>query len=80
MGIAGDSTKRVPLALSDNAITVLKRRYLIKDEQGQPAESPEDLFWRVASTIAEPDARYGASPKAVEALAETFYELMATRV
>ena len=80
MGIAGDSTKRVPLALSDNAITVLKRRYLIKDEQGEPAESPEDLFWRVARTIAEPDARYGASPKAVEALAETFYELMATRV
>lgn len=80
MGIAGDSTKRVPLALSDNAITVLKRRYLLKDEQGQPAESPEDLFWRVARTIAEPDARYGASAKAVEALAETFYELMATRV
>jgi ribonucleoside-diphosphate reductase alpha chain len=80
MGIAGDSPKRVPLAFSDNAITVLKRRYLVKDEQGQPAESPEDLFWRVARTIAEPEARYGASPKAVEALAETFYELMATRV
>ena len=41
---------------------------------------PEDLFDRVARTIAEPDGRYGASPKAVEALAETFYELMATRV
>jgi ribonucleoside-diphosphate reductase alpha chain len=80
MGIAGDSTKRAPLALSDNAITVLKRRYLVKNEQGMPAESPEDLFWRVASTIAGPDARYGASPRAVEALAETFYELMATRV
>jgi ribonucleoside-diphosphate reductase alpha chain len=80
MGFAGDSTKRAPLALSDNAITVLKRRYLVKDEQGQPAESPEDLFWRVASTIAGPDARYGASPKAVETLAETFYELMASRV
>jgi ribonucleoside-diphosphate reductase alpha chain len=80
MGFAGDSTKRAPLALSDNAITVLKRRYLVKDEQGQPAESPEDLFWRVASTIAGPDARYGASPKAVEAIAETFYELMASRV
>jgi ribonucleoside-diphosphate reductase alpha chain len=80
MGIAGDATKRAPLALSDNAITVLKRRYLVKDEQGTPAESPEDLFWRVASTIAEPDARYGASPRAVEALAETFYELMASRV
>jgi ribonucleoside-diphosphate reductase alpha chain len=80
MGIAGDSTKRVPLQLSDNAITVLTRRYLVKDEQGKPAETPEGLFWRVAHTAAEPDARYGASARAVEALAEAFYEVMATRV
>jgi ribonucleoside-diphosphate reductase alpha chain len=79
MGIAGDSVKGVPLQLSENAVTVLTRRYLIKDEQGNPAERPEELFWRVARAVAEPDARYGASPKAVEALAETFYELMAAR-
>ena len=68
------------LDLTPNAITVLERRYLVKDEQGRPAESPEDLFWRVARTVAEPDASYGASRKAVETLAETFFELMATRV
>src|SRR5256886_2242172 len=68
------------LDLSPNAVTVLERRYLVKDDQGKPAERPEDLFWRVARTIAEPDRRYGASDKAVEGLAETFYELMATRV
>src|SRR5204863_417473 len=45
-----------------------------------PVEQPEDLFWRVARTIAEPDGRYGASAKAVEGLAETFFELMATRI
>jgi len=68
------------LDLTPNAITVLERRYLVKDEQGRPAESPEDLFWRVARTVAEPDASYGASRNAVETLAETFFELMATRV
>src|SRR2546423_5495965 len=67
------------LDLSPNAITVLERRYLVKDDQGRPAERPEDLFWRVAHTIAEPDRRYGASDKAVQGLAETFFELMATR-
>ncbi|HMC18265.1 MAG TPA: ribonucleotide reductase N-terminal alpha domain-containing protein, partial [Gemmatimonadales bacterium] len=67
------------LDLSSNAITVLERRYLVKDDQGRPAERPEDLFWRVARTIADPDRRYGASDKAVEGLAETFFELMATR-
>jgi ribonucleoside-diphosphate reductase alpha chain len=65
--------------LSPNAITVLEKRYLIKDEAGQPAEKPEDLFWRVATTIAAPDATYGASEGAVEALAEAFYDVMASR-
>ena len=74
------STRKGTLDLSPNAITVLERRYLVKDDQGKPVEQPEDLFWRVARTVAEPDARYGASAKAVEGLAETFFELMATRV
>src|ERR671924_598072 len=73
------STRAGTLDLSSNAITVLERRYLVKDDQGRPVERPEDLFWRVARTIAEPDRRYGASDRAVEGLAETFYELMATR-
>ena len=74
------STPRVPLSLSSNAITVLEKRYLVKDEQGKPAEKPEDLFWRVASTVASPDATYGASAGAVDALADAFYAMMAGRL
>jgi ribonucleoside-diphosphate reductase alpha chain len=80
MGVAGDHEKNLKPQLSDNAITVLERRYLVKDDEGRPVESADDLFWRVARTIAEADAAYGASPGAVEAVADTFYELMATRV
>ncbi len=74
------STRKGMLDLSANAITVLERRYLVKNDQGNPVERPEDLFWRVARTIAAPDRSYGASDRAVEGLAETFFELMATRV
>jgi ribonucleoside-diphosphate reductase alpha chain len=74
------ATPRSPLQLSPNAITVLEKRYLIKDEQGKPAEGSTDLFWRVARTIAEPDRSYGASEGAVEALAEAFYDVMAQRL
>src|SRR5207245_829077 len=73
-------SRKGTLDLSPNAVTVLERRYLVKDDQGTPVERPEDLFARVARTVAEPDRRYGASDKAVEGLAETFFELMATRV
>ncbi|HEV8265065.1 MAG TPA: vitamin B12-dependent ribonucleotide reductase [Gemmatimonadales bacterium] len=74
------STPQGQLDLSANARTVLERRYLVKDDHGKPAETPEDLFWRVARTIAAPDRTYGASERAVESVAETFFELMATRV
>jgi len=74
------SEARHSLDLNANALTVLERRYLVKDEHGKPVERPEDLFWRVARIIAAPDRTYGASDRAVESLAETFFELMATRV
>ena len=59
------SPPREATQLSANAITVLEKRYLIKDESGKPVEKPEDLFWRVATTIAAPDRAYGASEGAV---------------
>jgi ribonucleoside-diphosphate reductase alpha chain len=65
--------------LNQNARTVLSKRYLIKDKSGAPTERPEDMFWRVATTVAEADRRYGASAGAVHALAEQFYRLMTER-
>ncbi|MEK7668471.1 MAG: vitamin B12-dependent ribonucleotide reductase [Gemmatimonadota bacterium] len=76
---SSESARRKALQLSANAVTVLEKRYLVKDETGQPAEGPADLFWRVARTIAAPDQHYGASEGAVEALAEEFFRLMAER-
>ena len=62
--------------LSENARIVLSRRYLKKDEDGEPVEEPESMFWRVARVIAEEDRKYGASEAAVEELARHFYDLM----
>jgi ribonucleoside-diphosphate reductase alpha chain len=69
-----------PAELSQNARTVLARRYLKKDEAGTPVEDPEEMFWRVAMTIAAEDAKYGASPEEVEELAREFYLLMTQRL
>ncbi len=64
--------------LSENAMTVLRRRYLKKNEDGDPIESPRDMFWRVARVIAEPDAMYGADARETHGTAMRFYEMMAT--
>src|SRR3954451_15800684 len=68
-----------PVSLSKTARIVLEKRSLVKVETGRPAETPEDLFWRVATVVAEADRRYGASDGAVREAAEQFYALMTQR-
>jgi ribonucleoside-diphosphate reductase alpha chain len=74
------STPRDAVRLSPNAITVLEKRYLIKDESGAPVETPRDLFQRVARTVATADRRYGASDAAVDEVTQNFFGLMADRL
>jgi len=62
--------------LTDNARTVLSKRYLKKDEAGTPVEQPEAMFWRVARFIAEVDRRYHADEADVDGTARAFYGLM----
>jgi ribonucleoside-diphosphate reductase alpha chain len=72
---ARSGTEAIPL--TPNAITVLEKRYLKKDERGEVCETPADMFRRVAQTIAEVERRY--DPEAdIPALTERFYQLMAS--
>ncbi len=63
--------------LSENALTVLERRYFIKDKQGRVIETPRELFVRVAKFIALADSNYGADADKIEKSAFDFYEMMA---
>lgn len=64
------------LKLTDNARAVLSKRYLTRDNEGSPTETPEELFWRVAKTIADGDKYWGKSESEIEDLAKQFYEIM----
>src|SRR5262249_43834538 len=68
--------------LTENAVTVLERRYLKKDPQtGKVCETPRELFWRVASHIARPEIDFpGGSAQRALAVAREFYTLMAKRL
>ncbi|MBL8858750.1 MAG: vitamin B12-dependent ribonucleotide reductase [Planctomycetes bacterium] len=67
--------------LTENARTVLERRYLKKDpSNGKVCETPRELFWRVASCVARADVTFpGGSPERALEVARDFYRLMAKR-
>ncbi len=63
-------------ALLANSVTVLKKRYLRKNESGQ-MESPKDLFIRVAKNIAQAELKFDSNAD-VDSVADTFYTQMAS--
>jgi ribonucleoside-diphosphate reductase alpha chain len=70
-------TDTVKIELTPNSMKVLERRYLKKDESGRVIEKPEELFFRVAKVVAEPDKNHGATDQEVEKTTEEFYRMMA---
>jgi len=80
-----DTKTRPELVLTDNAKRVLRKRYLLRDENNKVVETPEELFWRVASCVAKGEeaflSRAGKGDRVdtlvVKRTAEKFYDLMA---
>jgi ribonucleoside-diphosphate reductase alpha chain len=65
-----------PVRLSENGLTVLRARYLKKDDAGKVIEEPEDMFRRVAALIAGAEDLYGSSAFTGR-LEKLFYNTMA---
>lgn len=66
------------IPLTNNAMTVLKRRYLARDGRDNIVESPREMFVRIARFIAQADRNYGADDRLVAATESKFYRLMAS--
>ena len=69
-------SRSLPKPLSPNACTVLAQRYLARNRKGAVAESPAQLFWRVARDIARAERNYPATTRP-HGLAGQFFDLMA---
>jgi len=62
--------------LSENAIKVLERRYLKRDEEGVLLEKPGDMFVRVARNIASAEKKYGKTEEEVKEIEKQFFNIM----
>ena len=65
-----------PPDLNENALTVLRRRYLSKDREGNIMEDPEGMFHRVSHNLAEADRLYDATDEQVKETEEKFHRAM----
>ncbi len=63
------------MQIVENARVVLEKRYLTRDVDGNPTESVEGLFRRVAAALAAPDKKYDPNADISE-VEQEFYELM----
>ncbi len=73
-GLADELTSAQP-NLSENADTVLQRRYLAKDRDGNVTETPEEMFHRVAGNLARVESLYDPDAD-LGPLEEEFYGVM----
>lgn len=65
------------LNFSPNALIVLKKRYLKKNERGQVIETPEELLKRVAFAIASVEKYYSDNQDFISDLEKNFFNMMA---
>jgi ribonucleoside-diphosphate reductase alpha chain len=61
--------------LAENALLVLKDRYLLKGANGLPDETPEQMFRRVAKAVAEAEGKWEGK-EGVKKWSESFFEVM----
>jgi ribonucleoside-diphosphate reductase alpha chain len=64
------------IALSQNGIKVLEKRYLRRDINGDLLETPAGMFYRIAHHVAQPEQEHGGD---VDGATRTFYELLTER-
>ena len=62
--------------LTDNARTVLMKRYVRRQSDGEPGESVDEMFWRVAYHVAAPEVEFDGDQME---LARKFYELLVSK-
>ena len=67
-----------PAPLTDNSKVVLEKRYLLKDENDEVIETPNEMFIRVAKALAKPEKDYGVADKKIKQIENLFYQSMAS--
>ena len=64
------------IELSENSRQVLIRRYVRRDNEGEPVETAEQMFWRVAYHVAASQVKWGED---IRKCARNYYSLLTSK-
>lgn len=70
--------EKVNASFSENALRMMKKRYLAADESGKQ-ETPADMFHRVAHALSEVEKDFGHDSRFVEKVEKDFWEILSTK-
>ncbi|MDO8664248.1 MAG: adenosylcobalamin-dependent ribonucleoside-diphosphate reductase [Candidatus Liptonbacteria bacterium] len=70
--------EKVNASFSENALRMMKKRYLATDENGKQ-ENPSDMFHRVAHALSEVEKNYGHDARFAEKVEKDFWEILSKR-
>ena len=76
-GIADEVNNRRG-TITENALTVLKRRYLAKDPDGTVVEDAPGMFRRVAANLSQADLLYGADEAQRQKTEDAFHDAISS--
>jgi ribonucleoside-diphosphate reductase alpha chain len=66
------------MTLTENGRLVMERRISPRDADGNPTETPEETFERVASAVAAGDLMFGSTPEQLKKIHDKFYRLLSS--
>jgi len=69
------SEEKTNARFSENALRMMRKRYLLRDESGN-YETPAKMFRRAANSLAAVERNYGKSDAVVEKFSNDFFEVM----
>jgi ribonucleoside-diphosphate reductase alpha chain len=70
--------EKINNSFSENALKMMKKRYLQTKEDGSQ-ETPVEMFERVAHTLAQVEKKYGKNEKEIQKIEKDFFEIMADK-
>ena len=76
--LSPDKREEINGRFSENALKMMKKRYLIEQEDGAQ-ETPVDLFARLARALAAVEKNYGKDEESIQKIEQDFFEILSRK-